>query len=116
SEPTKSDDKYYTVDITGVAEGTATLTIKADDFEEKVTVKVVEAGEVVDYKVEGFESELFYKADQDKKRKDSMTLEVKGIDENGRVHPTHKVEKATLTVKNAQGTPVDELENVPVGT
>src|SRR5690606_29225168 len=75
---------------------------KAGTFEEKVTVKVVEAGEVVDYKVEGFVEELFYEKDDDKDLKDEMTLAVKGIDEKGLVVPT-EVANVQYVVKDKDG-------------
>ncbi|OFI05807.1 S-layer protein precursor [Clostridium acetireducens DSM 10703] len=64
-----------------------TYTAKVNDkdikFVEKVTVNVEKAGEVSDYKVEGFESELDKYEGKDNKNKTSMDIKVFAIDENG---------------------------------
>lgn len=62
---------------------TAKVNDKDIKFVEKVTVNVAKAGEIADYKVEGFEKELDQYEGKDKKNKTSMDIKVFSIDENG---------------------------------
>ncbi|ATO37825.1 hypothetical protein AB4J90_17330 [Geobacillus thermodenitrificans] len=101
----------YTLNVEGVAKGTATLTIKAGDFQEKVTVKVVEAGEVASYEVKGFKSELLVKdVTNDNVDDTQMTLDVIAVDEKGLTIPGKNPE-FTISIKDKNGKEVSTISS-----
>lgn len=89
--------------VNGIAKGSTTVKITAGDFSQTVKVNVIEAGEVTDYKVEGFSSELLVKDDEATTTDESkMTLSVKSVDANGLTNAVLST-GYTVEVKDANG-------------
>lgn len=92
------------VTVTGKKEGTVTVTLTSGTVKTDVTVTVQKPGEVADYKVEGFQSELLVKdvatTDVDET---TQTLSVKEIDAKGVVAGTVAATNVKVSLKDAEG-------------
>lgn len=94
------------VTITAVAEGTTTVTVKAGEIEKTITVVVEKAGDVAEYKVEGFRGELLYKniASTEDIDETEMEIKVTSYDEAGTpVANLTYSEDYTIGVKDKNG-------------
>lgn len=109
------------VTVTGKKEGTVTVTLTSGTVTTDVTVTVQKPGEVADYKVEGFQSELLVKdvatTDVDET---TQALSVKEIDAKGVVAGTVTAADVKVSLKDAEGkelTTVDSTDKLStVGT
>ncbi|PAQ13280.1 hypothetical protein CD798_15915 [Bacillaceae bacterium SAOS 7] len=102
-----------TLTANGLKKGTTTVKLTAGDFSKTVSINVLEAGAVADYKVEGFMSELLVKdLDSTDAKEDEMTLKVKSVDANGLTIDELTTSEFTVAVKDADDKPVTVTDNV----
>lgn len=77
------------IQIVGIAEGTATITVKAGEIEKTISVTVKKAGEVAGYQLDktDFVNTIYYKADTAKEYKTETKIDVTAVDAAGLVVP-----------------------------
>ncbi|SQB34185.1 Ig-like domain-containing protein [Clostridium cochlearium] len=88
--------------VNGVKAGETTIKVTMGDVEKTISVKVVNAGDLAEYKVKGFVEELFTVKNDDKKQVNEMTLSVVAVDESGLEIPNKPVTGATYTITDAE--------------